>query len=328
MSHTLVSVIIPTRNRPELVLRAVRSALNQTYQHLEVIVVVDGPDLATNEALSTVVDGRLRIVALDHSIGGSDARNKGVQHATGHWIAFLDDDDEWLAPKIAKQMETALDSTSPFPVVSCYFIGRTPLGDFIWPRRTPNAGEPLCEYLFCRRSLFRGEGQLQTSLILTSRELMRQVPFTSSLRRHQDTDWYLRIAAVAGVEIKFIPEPLAIWYLEENRFKVTGRSDWRYSLGWLRGVRGIMTAKAYSGFIATQLAPEASRQGDWVAFFPLLWEAVAKGRPAPIDLILYLGMWFVPPSLRRNLRLALRTRLPRLMSHGKNTLRHPARVEK
>jgi len=75
MSHTLVSVIIPTRNRPQLVLRAVRSALNQTYPHLEVIVVVDGPDPATKEALETVVDGRLRVVALDQSVGGSDARN-------------------------------------------------------------------------------------------------------------------------------------------------------------------------------------------------------------------------------------------------------------
>ena len=306
MSRTLVSVIIPTRNRPQLVLRAVRSALNQTYQHLEVIVVVDGPDVATNEALNTVVDERLKVVALDHSIGGSDARNKGVQHAGGQWVAFLDDDDEWLAPKIEKQMDAAVDSNSPFPVVTCYFFGRTPLGDFIWPRRTPKAGEPLCEYLFCRRSLFRGEGQLQTSLILTSRKLMQQVPFTSGLRRHQDTDWYLRVAAVAGVEIKFIREPLAIWYLEENRPKVTGCFDWRYSLKWLRDVRRIMTARAYAGFIATQLAPEAARQGDWTAFFPLLREAVAEGRAVPIDLILYLGMWFIPLSLRRNLRLALR----------------------
>ena len=137
MSHTLVSVIIPTRNTPQLVLRAVRSALNQTYPHLEVIVVVDGPDPATNEALNTVVDERLRVVALDHSVGGSDARNIGVQNASGHWVAFLDDDDEWLAPKIEKQIDAALDSNSPFPVVTCYFIGRTPLGDFIGPRRTP-----------------------------------------------------------------------------------------------------------------------------------------------------------------------------------------------
>jgi|ERR1700674_3626244 len=305
MSNTLVSVVIPTRNRPELVLRAVRSAFNQTYRDIEVIVVIDGPDSASHETLRTIPDARLKIIALKQSVGGSDARNIGVENANGDWVAFLDDDDEWLTTKIVKQMDLALHSNSLFPVVTCYFIGRTPLGDFIGPRRTPDPEEPLCEYLFSRRGFFPREGQLQTTLILTSRELMRRVPFTSGLQRHQDTDWYLRIAAVAGVEIKFVCEPLSIWYLEDNRPKVSGASDWRYSLEWLRGVRSIITARAYAGFIATQLAPEASRQGDWAAFFPLLREAVAEGRALPIDLILYLGTWFIPLSLRRNLRLAL-----------------------
>jgi len=291
-------------------LRAVRSALNQTYSHLEVIVVVDGPDPITIDALRTIVDGRLRVVALDRNVGGSDARNIGVQNARGHWVAFLDDDDEWLASKIDKQIVAALESNSPFPVVTCYFIGRTPIGDFIGPHRTPSPGEPLCEYLFARRSFFPREGQLHTPLILTSRELMQQVPFTSGLRRHQDTDWYLRIAVVVGVEIKFVREPLAICHLEENRPNVTGYSNWRYSLEWLRGVRSIITARAYGGFIATQLAPEAARQGDWAAFFPLLREAVAEGRFLPIDLILYLGNWFIPVSLRRVLRLALQRAWP------------------
>jgi glycosyltransferase involved in cell wall biosynthesis len=291
-------------------LRAVRSALGQTYPRLEVIVVIDGPDAATVEALKTVVDERVRLLPLDHHVGGSDARNKGVQHARGDWIAFLDDDDEWLPSKIEKQMDAAVDSNSPFPVISCQFIARTPLGDFIWPRRTATDGEPLCEYLFARRSLFRGEGQLHTPLILTNRALMTNVPFTSGLRRHQDTDWYLRIAATLGVEIKVVCEPLAICYLEEDRPKITGCCDWRSSLHWLRGVRHIITDRAYTGFIATQLAPEAAQQGDWRAFFPLLREAFTKGRALPIDLMLYLGMWFMPVSLRRHLRIILRRLWP------------------
>ena len=306
----LVSIIIPTRNRPHLVLRAVQSALNQTYPHLEVIVVVDGPDPATNDVLNAVVDRRLRVVVLDRSVGGSEARNKGVHHANGRWVAFLDDDDEWLAQKLEKQMDAAVNSNGQFPVIACNVIARTPLGDFIWPRRTPKPKEPICEYLFARRSLFRGEGQLQTSLILTSRELMQKVPFATGLRRHQDTDWYLRMAAIAGVEITFVREPLAIWHTEENRPRVTGVSDWRYSLEWLRGVRCVMTARAYAGFIATQLAPEAASQGEWAAFFPLLRETFAHGKPLPIDLVLYLGIWFIPPSFRHKLRLALRKASP------------------
>ena len=100
----LVSVVIPTRNRSGLVVRAVSSALAQTYGDIEVIVVVDGPDQGTAEALERVNDPRLKIVQLPESVGGSDARNAGVKAADGAWVAFLDDDDEWLPEKIQKQL--------------------------------------------------------------------------------------------------------------------------------------------------------------------------------------------------------------------------------
>jgi len=306
MPNNLVTAVIPTRNRPDLVLRAVRSALDQTYDNLEVIVVVDGPDASTCAALDSISDARLRVLALEESVGGSDARNKGVEQATGEWVAFLDDDDEWFPAKIEKQMAVAIRSGSPLPIVACYFIGRTPSGDFVWPRRIPEPKEPLCEYLFCRHTLIRGEAQLQTSLILCRRRLLETVPFTTGLRRHQDTDWYLRVAAVDGVHVEFVAEPLAIWYLEENRPKTTSRLDWRYSLEWLRSVRALITRRAHTGFIATQLGPEAVQQGHWNAFLPLLREAVFVGSPRPIDLLLYFGMWLVPIPWRRNFRLALR----------------------
>ena len=79
----LVSAVIPTRNRPDLVCRAVRSALGQTYSSLEVVVVVDGPDPATVEALQALKEPRLRIVALEENV----RRQRGAQHrsARGEW---------------------------------------------------------------------------------------------------------------------------------------------------------------------------------------------------------------------------------------------------
>ena len=65
----LVSAVIPTRNRPQLVCRAVRSALSQTYVNLEVVVVVDGPDPATVAALEALQEPRLQIVALPEKCG-------------------------------------------------------------------------------------------------------------------------------------------------------------------------------------------------------------------------------------------------------------------
>jgi glycosyltransferase involved in cell wall biosynthesis len=306
MQTQLVSVVIPTKNRPGLVLRAVRSALGQTYENLEAIVVIDGPDPLTRAALGTVVDSRLRVLELNQTVGGSEARNIGVRETCGEWVALLDDDDEWLPSKIQKQIDTAVHSSFASPIVSCYFIGRTPTCDYIWPRRTPRPGEALCEYLFVKNSLFRGEASLQTSMLFARRELFQRVPFTSGLRRHQDTDWYVRVAEVDGVGVEFVREPLAIWYLEENRPKITGLLDWRNSLTWLRGSRDLITSRAYTGFIATQLAAEAVAQCDWNAFFPLLHEAVFVGSPDPFSILHYLSLWFVPTTLRRKIRKIVR----------------------
>ncbi len=69
----IVSAVIPTRNRPEMVVRAALSALQQSFQQLEVVVVIDGPDPTTLHALAEIDDPRLRILALEESVGGAEA---------------------------------------------------------------------------------------------------------------------------------------------------------------------------------------------------------------------------------------------------------------
>src|SRR5215472_12629121 len=166
-SYITVSVVIPTRNRPSLVTRAVASALSQTYAAVEVCVVVDGPDDVTISALQQITDRRLQIVRLP--------RNVGVRNARGRWVAFLDDDDEWLPKKLEKQMMMAVESSYEYPILSSSIIARTPYGEFLWPRKSPSA--PLSEYLLARSSWTQGEGVMQTSTLLTKRELLLRVPF-------------------------------------------------------------------------------------------------------------------------------------------------------
>src|SRR5262245_42999987 len=119
-THTVgVSAVIPTHKRPDLVVVSVESALRQTYTDLEVIVVIDGADPATESALAEIRDDRLRIVSVPVNVGAATARNIGIRTARGKWIAFLDDDDEWLPAKIAKQVAMAESSALRFPIVSC-----------------------------------------------------------------------------------------------------------------------------------------------------------------------------------------------------------------
>jgi len=266
-NNPLVSVVIPTRNRPELVLRAVRSALGQTYGNIEVIVVIDGPDQATVSALEAVqaTDGRLRILPLPQSVGACDTRNAGINTANGEWIALLDDDDEWLPEKLDKQIALGERSSHNLPVISCKLIGRAPAADFIWPSTLPYL--PIGDYLLARTGLFQGEGTLQTSTLIGRRELFQCCPFKSGLRKCQDWDWMIRAFGLPGVGLEFVNEPLAIWYIEESRATIGATNGWEFLLEWADSVRPRISPEAYASFLLTHISGSASDEGAWNALF-------------------------------------------------------------
>jgi hypothetical protein len=175
------------------------------------------------------------------------------------------------------------------------------MGDFIWPRRFPESNEPLSEYLFCRKTPFWDEGLIQTSTIFTIKELLLKTPFRSGLRRHEDIDWLLRASTLEGVEVEFIPgpSPMVIWHVEENRDRISNRTDWDYSLSWIQENRHLVTPRAYSSFVMLWLSASAVKRGDRKAFLLLLREAYAHGKPTLRDTLLYLGIWLIPRGVRR-----------------------------
>ncbi len=299
---TIVSAVIPTRNRPDLVVRAIRSALNQSLTNLEVIVVVDGPDARTTEALRHIPDERLRVLSLPKSVGASEARNIGAREGRGEWVAFLDDDDEWLPAKLERQVRLAEHSSFANPIVSCRFFARTPRGEYVWPRRFPRPGEQMSDYLLARRSFFQGEAFFNTLTLLTRRRLVIEMPFDKDLRRHQDTDFVLRAVTRRDVGAEFVPEPLAIFYGEEPRPSIGNTNDLRHSLDWIRRSRHLVTKQAYSGFLLTALSSGAAYERDWPAIYPLLKEAFTLGRPSLKQLLLFPAPWIIPRKLRRWLR--------------------------
>jgi len=294
-----ISVVIPTRDRPRSLRRAIESALAQTHPVAEVVVVVDGPDPVTESVLHAVRDPRLRVVMLPAAVGGSDARNAGIEAAAGEWIAFLDDDDEWFPIKIERQL-AMLPGAEGDLILSCRFLARTDAGDRVWPERLPQTSEPVCEYLLTRRGIGRSDGFVVTPTILTRRSLLRRVPFRSGLKKHQDWDWVLR-ATREGARLHFCPEVLA--KCEMRTLRSTSRSaDWRSSLAWIQQQAHLVTRRAYAGFITTHVAWQAAEQQDWGAFFPLLGDACRNGSPRAADLLRYLGFWIVPAAARRRLR--------------------------
>lgn len=108
-SSPLISVVIPTYNRAEPTIAAIESVLSQTYTPFEVLVIDDGSTDGSGELVAEFVR---RQATQGHDVrylrkineGSSSARNAGIEHARGDYIAFLDSDDTWLPEKLAVQM--------------------------------------------------------------------------------------------------------------------------------------------------------------------------------------------------------------------------------
>ena len=116
-----VSVIIPTHDRPEWLRSSISSVLQQTFQDLEVIVIDDASTVPVDDVIGSFHDTRIHYMRLEKSQGVAAARNVGLKHSQGKYIAFLDDDDSWLPPKLAKQVGLLDRSPSDY---GCLYSGR------------------------------------------------------------------------------------------------------------------------------------------------------------------------------------------------------------
>jgi glycosyltransferase involved in cell wall biosynthesis len=295
-----VSVVVPTIGRPHLVTRAIRSALAQTLQPVEVIVVVDGPDEATVRAVEPLAGDAVRIVALPERVGLGGARNTAIARAGSPWIALLDDDDEWLPDKLEAQLGTAQRSAHAHPIVACRFIDRRTHGDVVLPERLPAPHEAPSEYLFCRPRLLVSEGVVLPSTMLMPRRLAERVSFRYAEFAHEGSDWLLRALRCDGAGLEFVRAsgPLAIRHAETTHTRMSTTTEWRTSLGWARDNTDLLTPRARAAFLLTRASLEARRQAEVRAAFWLVWEAFRHGRPTPTSLLSHVLLWLVPERAR------------------------------
>ncbi len=98
-------MIIPTYNRAKALPKAIQSVLSQTFKDFEIIIVDDSTDDATEEVIKKFDDERIYYIRRQKREGVSAARNAGIKASNGEFIAFLDDDDEWLPEKLEYQID-------------------------------------------------------------------------------------------------------------------------------------------------------------------------------------------------------------------------------
>lgn len=124
MDYPFVSVIIPTYKRPDTLDRAIKSVLDQTYKNIEVIVVDDnnpdseGRELTIEKMNEFASNENVKYIKQPKNMNGSVARNTGAKHSTAKYLAFLDDDDEFLPEKIEAQVKRLEELPNEYAV--CY----------------------------------------------------------------------------------------------------------------------------------------------------------------------------------------------------------------
>src|SRR5262245_1090896 len=205
-----VSVIIPTHNRSDFLRDAIASVLGQTYQAFELIVVDDASTETTAEVVETFDDSRIKLFRHDISKGGSAARNTGIVKSTCDYIAFLDDDDEWLPEKLSRQMEVLLSSP---PEVGCVYSG------YLGVSRS--TGTIAGEHIPSKRGdlskdLLAGNCVGSASSVVLKRECLEKVGlFDEKLPCSQDYDLWIRISNEFLFEC--VPEALFKYHIHENK---------------------------------------------------------------------------------------------------------------
>lgn len=113
----LVSVVVPTHNRPDFLKRTLQSILQQTYKNLQIIVVSNGFNDKNKKIVNGLQDSRIEYYEQENSGGPASPRNHGIRKSQGKYIAFCDDDDLFVPEKIQKQLE-ALNKNKNYAL--CY----------------------------------------------------------------------------------------------------------------------------------------------------------------------------------------------------------------
>ncbi|MDI3476345.1 MAG: hypothetical protein PWQ79_2097 [Thermococcaceae archaeon] len=205
MSRPAVSVIIPTHNRANLLERAIRSVLAQTFEDFELLVVDDASTDNTPEVVESIEDGRLRYIRLKENSGAPVARNTGIKKSRGKFIAFLDDDDEWLPLRLEVQIKKFEELDRSFGVVYGGFYYVSQEGGKILGKNIPKFRGDV--YLHLLRENFVGSPTL-----LIRRECFKKAGlFDPFLTSSQDWDMWLRIAKY--YKFDYVKEIVAKYYV-------------------------------------------------------------------------------------------------------------------
>lgn len=210
----MVSVVIPTHNRSDLLPRAIKSVQEQIYSDLEIIVVSDGSTDDTKAVVEGISkkDSRVRFIEYHPARGGNIARNTGIEAAQGEYVAFLDDDDEWLPEKLTKQV-AVMESDSKIGLV---YTGV----HIIYVNEKISYASKSCEAGEMSKKILFDNYIGTTSTVMLKKSLISQTGmFDENLRALQDYDLWIRFCQHCKVGV--VAEELINYYNYTNSKQIS-----------------------------------------------------------------------------------------------------------
>jgi glycosyltransferase involved in cell wall biosynthesis len=240
MSDPRYSIIIPYYNRPELLLRAVRSVEGQTFQDFEVLIIDD----ASTTGLPAFPQN-VRFIRRMINGGGAAARNDGIRAAKGRYVAFLDSDDYWLPDRLETANRFIAGSKlGPMVVFFSDVLVKKRQNAKVAYRNRLLVDTSFSDYLLCR-------GLVQTSTLIAPNDGV--LFFDPNLRRFQDLD-YLIQAEKSGYRFHKIPARDVIWDLISDKNRLSRREDAQSANYFVAKHRDFLQQETCEGFVLQNIA--------------------------------------------------------------------------
>lgn len=214
MEEILVSVIIPTYSRNEMLERAINSVLNQSYNNIEILVIDDNDPESEyrrkNEVImKKYINNNVKYIKNERNLGGALSRNVGILNSKGEIVSFLDDDDEYYKDRIKKQVEVFNNSTDEKLAL---VYGMCEIVDEVHDKSKifGNKYKGNCLY-----ELLKIDCIAATSQWACKREALLKVGMFSDVPAKQDSMLMLKLFEL-NYKIDYIDEPLSKFYVHDG----------------------------------------------------------------------------------------------------------------
>jgi glycosyltransferase involved in cell wall biosynthesis len=283
MEAPLVTVVLPTFNRLELVRIAVASVLAQTFAAWELIIVDDGSREETRSFLRGLRDPRVTVVFAEHTGMPAVVRNRALARARGRYVAFLDSDDRWAPQKLMSQL--ALMDSLPGRRWSYTAVRRIDAdGNEILTRSVPWA--PHSGWIL--EQVLRVDAQIATPTVMAEIDFVRELGgFDESMRFIEDYDLWARMALRSEAAVESAPladvRSHTEHFTSDQAGKLGGWASFYAKMEALvptRPLRALCRRRKREYLLA--LASEQARGRDWAGMRSTIVAAARAGALRPL----------------------------------------------